>query len=139
VPSRVSFFLFFSLLTVIIHLSLDEECGPLRSPLVTFLDVVGFILSRSFLWYKLYRNQSFSMSLKSFSFSPSFSIFFFFPLFLLWFVLVHLIIYLKYHVFLLVSYKKYHIFQLWHVLNNVISSKLFLHVLFSQYLFFKWC
>jgi hypothetical protein len=35
------------------HLRLGRSCGPLRSPLVTFLGVVRFISSRSFQQYQL--------------------------------------------------------------------------------------
>jgi hypothetical protein len=44
------------------HLSsFDDKCGPLRSPLVTFLSVVGFILLRSLWWYSMCRNRSFEV------------------------------------------------------------------------------
>lgn len=53
------------------HLSMSHLYSPLQSPLMTFLSVVKFILSKFFQWYKwcYYRRyQSFSMPLETFSF-----------------------------------------------------------------------
>lgn len=50
------------------YLSLDRSCGSLQSPLVTFLSIVRFVLSRSFQRYQWCLYQSFGVSLRSFSF-----------------------------------------------------------------------
>lgn len=42
-------------------LAFSDKCNPLNSSLVTFIGVVGLILSRSFWWYQWYRNQSFNV------------------------------------------------------------------------------
>ena len=45
---------------------LDDSCGTLRSPLVTFLAVVEFILSKSFQQYRQCYYQSFDVPLRFF-------------------------------------------------------------------------
>jgi len=62
------------------YLSLDRSCSSLQSPLVTFLSIVRFVLSRSFQRYQWCLYQSFGVSLRSFSFFLSFLSF----LFLYW-------------------------------------------------------
>lgn len=55
------------------HLPLSRSWGPLQSPLITFLGIVGFILLRSFQRYRWCRYQSFDVSLGfffPFSLSP---------------------------------------------------------------------
>jgi hypothetical protein len=50
------------------HLPLDCSCGPFRSPLVTFLSVVGFVLLRSLQQCQLCHHQSFDVILMFFFF-----------------------------------------------------------------------
>jgi hypothetical protein len=50
------------------HLPLSRSWGPLQSPLMTFLGVVGFILLRSFQRYRWCRYRSFDVPLGFFSF-----------------------------------------------------------------------
>jgi len=47
---------------------LNGLCGQLRSPIVTVLDVVGFISSIFFHWYRWCHYWSFDVSLESFIF-----------------------------------------------------------------------
>lgn len=48
------------------HLPLDCLCGPFRSPLVTFLGVVGFVSLKSLQRYQLCHHQSFDVILMFF-------------------------------------------------------------------------
>jgi hypothetical protein len=50
------------------HLPLDCLCGPFRSPLVTFLGVVGFVSLKSLQRYQLCHHQSFDVILMFFFF-----------------------------------------------------------------------
>ena len=54
--------------------NLGNKYDTLESPLVTFLDVIGFILLRFFIWYQRCHNQSFGVFRESFFFLILFSL-----------------------------------------------------------------
>jgi hypothetical protein len=54
--------------------NLDNKYDTLESPLVTFLDVIGFILLRFFIWYQRCHNQSFGVFREFFFFLILFSV-----------------------------------------------------------------